>query len=120
MQGFYASARHGEPAGLGMIGFRGVPDGVDPSNPNPGPPCDIDQLALHYDFVVVGAGAGGGVAAGVLAEGGARVLLLERPRPHQRRTTRRPLPGKRAGLDQVTASPGRAIPGHRATRRIRR
>lgn len=34
----------------------------------------------HYDVIVVGAGAGGGVAVGLLAEGGKSVLLLERGR----------------------------------------
>ncbi len=34
----------------------------------------------HYDVLIIGAGAGGGVVAGVLAEAGKRVLLLERGR----------------------------------------
>ena len=35
-------------------------------------------MAQTYDVIIVGAGAGGGIAAGVLAEAGKRVLLLER------------------------------------------
>ncbi len=38
-------------------------------------PCELDG---QYEAVVVGAGAGGGVVACMLAEGGRRVLLLER------------------------------------------
>src|SRR5215813_9607231 len=34
----------------------------------------------EYDVIIIGAGAGGGVTAGVLAEAGKRVLLLERGR----------------------------------------
>ena len=38
----------------------------------------VDDLADDYDVIVIGAGAGGGVAACVLAEAGRRVLLVER------------------------------------------
>lgn len=34
----------------------------------------------HYDAIIIGSGAGGGVVAGVLAEAGKRILLLERGR----------------------------------------
>ncbi len=111
MQGYYASARHGEPAGLAMINFQGVPDGAQPVEPEPWPTVQHDKLAPHYDIVVVGAGAGGGVAAGVLAEGGARVLLLERAPAHTNAELRGDhFRGKRVGLAQVTASPGHGHP----------
>lgn len=32
----------------------------------------------HYDAIIIGAGAGGGITAGILSEAGKRVLLLER------------------------------------------
>ncbi len=41
---------------------------------------DKDSPMAIYDVIVVGAGAGGGVVAGVLAEAGKRVLLIERGR----------------------------------------
>ena len=35
----------------------------------------------QYDVIVIGSGAGGGIAAGLLAEAGKQVLLIERGRP---------------------------------------
>ena len=61
----------------------------------------------HYDAIIVGAGAGGGVAAGVLAGAGKRILMLERgprsefaqvPRDHLR-SQRGSFYGHNAGPD---------------------
>lgn len=38
----------------------------------------LDQVSDVYDAVIIGSGAGGGTAAGVLAEAGLKVLVLER------------------------------------------
>jgi choline dehydrogenase-like flavoprotein len=61
------------------IGFRPGPKRpfVEPNLPplQVTGPRDLDR---HYEAVVVGAGAGGGIVACMLAEAGRRVLLLER------------------------------------------
>lgn len=83
-----ARAYYGDREGAGprMVGFRVVAGGEGPVEPvlRTTPLAAVDDT---YDVVVLGAGAGGGVAACVLAEGGARVLLVDRGRaaPEDRR-----------------------------------
>src|SRR5262245_32408114 len=60
----------------------------------------------HYDAIIVGAGAGGGVAAGVLTAAGKRVLLLERGHWQSFAETRRdPLRNQRMSLYGHNAGP---------------
>ncbi len=68
----------------------------------------------HYDVIVVGAGAGGGVLAGVLSEKGKRVLLLDKGRDAPRyedvgrdhlRNQRLSQYGVNAGPDDLAADP---------------
>jgi len=80
-EGYYAAQRPdgSEPAGWSATGFRQLPTGaLWPSpEPAPGPTITFDDVRERYDAVVVGAGAGGAVAAQVLAEAGMAVLLVE-------------------------------------------
>ncbi|WP_425145072.1 GMC family oxidoreductase [Deinococcus sp.] len=83
MQGYYGDPGNGGNRGgaaWSMIGYRPVPPGTrwPPVQQAPPPLTDWDAAQEHYDAVIVGAGAGGGVAACVLAEAGVRVLLVER------------------------------------------
>ena len=77
VQAFYGGA---DRAGARMVGYSAEPT-RDPGAPVVEPVLDTTAFAdmgTSYDVVVLGAGAGGGVAACVLAEAGARVLLVDR------------------------------------------
>lgn len=56
----------------------GWPSGIEPRPYDRSAIIRRDELADHYDSVVVGSGAGGSVAACALAESGRRVLIVER------------------------------------------
>ncbi|SDQ12993.1 Choline dehydrogenase [Curtobacterium sp. UNCCL20] len=82
--GYYADAANGGNAGersWEMVGWQpGPPDGWSVAVPVPtAPPTVVHpaDLAPRYDAVVIGSGAGGGVAACGLAESGRRVLVVE-------------------------------------------
>jgi choline dehydrogenase-like flavoprotein len=81
-EGVYADPGNGGNMGAAswdMLNYRhGLPEG--PSGPpvQPMPPPRAHSGTLDYDTIIVGAGAGGGVAAAVLTEAGHHVLLLER------------------------------------------
>ena len=83
--GFYADPSNGgndDAVSWRMLGWSPAPAGGWPAEdvwaPDRGPIIRRDQVAARYDAVVVGSGAGGGVAAWALAQSGRSVLLVER------------------------------------------
>jgi choline dehydrogenase-like flavoprotein len=82
-QGFYGDPDNGgnrDAVSWGMVGYRVLAPGLRWPQVDLSPPSltSWDSIAGSYDAIVVGAGAGGGIAACVLAEAGFRVLLVER------------------------------------------
>ena len=81
-EGAYADPGNGgnrDAAAWRMVGYEhGLPEGPNGPVAREGQPATGYSGVLDYDVIIVGAGAGGGVAAGVLAEAGRSVLLLER------------------------------------------
>ena len=110
-EGYYGSFRGFVPPAWDMVGFHPLGSATATVEPDPLRTVGLERVRDAYDVVIVGAGAGGGVAAMVLAEAGARVLLVERARQHTNAELRGDhLHGKRAALYDPTAGPGAGHP----------
>ena len=82
-EGVYADPDNGGNRGAAawaMVGYRhGLPEGPSgPAGRDGQPPRPLAEGLAEFDVIIVGAGAGGGIAAGILAEAGKTVLLIER------------------------------------------
>jgi hypothetical protein len=80
VEGFYSDPGNGGNRGGVAWSMVGFPAPLVPAGPGrlPGVTRSREQIRDSYDAVVVGSGAGGGVAAYVLARAGLEVLVVER------------------------------------------
>jgi choline dehydrogenase-like flavoprotein len=110
-EGYYAAREGAAPAGLALVGFRAVPEGVEPVEPDLVPDVGVAGVRRSYDAVVVGSGPGGGVAAQVLTAAGRSVLVIERAERLPNAALRGDhLRGKRTAVYRPTAGPGAGHP----------
>jgi len=110
-EGFYGGTEQEPPGGWAALGYRPLEE-----RPRAAPrptPAGIRPEAIRdrYDVVVIGSGPGGGVAAQILGEAGARVLLVERAPDLPTAELRGDhLHGKRMATYRPTAGPGAGSP----------
>lgn len=114
------SLYYADPAVWAQLGYRPLPPGARWPEVVQEPPA---ALPLHrageaYDVVIVGAGAGGGVAAHVLTRAGLRVLLVDRgpdatraELPHDLLRNTRVHTGRQRQLDPPYAANPRVVQG---------
>ena len=108
MEGYYAARTPGLHDNWRSIGFVNADTSGAPELP---PSVALAAIKPGYDTVVIGAGAGGGVLAGVLAEAGQRVLLIERgPSMSDPELRGDHLHGKRLAVYDVNVGPGSGHP----------
>ncbi|MCM0616848.1 GMC oxidoreductase [Paenarthrobacter sp. TYUT067] len=106
-EGYYGGTTARPPAGWNLLNFDPWPFASTPGQESGPNSTSLHHLRQSYDVVIIGSGPGGGVAARVLAESGASVLLIERSREHTDADLRGDhLHGKRMALYSPLAGPG--------------